>query len=401
MVFLTVAGNAANVQADPPDAAAGQLQVTVDIPGGAAVVQSIDQEKRVIRIEPPRPEGRGWVVWWYFKVSGIRPGETITIDVGNPPWSTPERAAFSLDNRVWTQTAPGRQIEKRMVYQQRVEGAEAWFAWGPPFSPEDAEQLVDEASQKFPAAVTFELCRTLEGRPTPALLIHQPGVPDDERYGVWIQARQHAWESGASWVCRGMVEWLISDDPRAESLRKTAKIYVVPVMDIDNVAVGAGGKEQKPHDHNRDWSDKPHFPAVAAAMEHIRREDTAGRFDLFIDLHNPAPSTKNPFFFLAPADLISAPRRANIDRFLNVCRLEISGPPKFEGQTYESGQRYDPNWPRISKNWVTSHTREHVVAVTLETPWNTPHATPEGYQAIGRQLAMATERYFRESPRTP
>ena len=64
------------------------------------------------------------------------------------------------------------------------------------------------------------------------------------------------------------MEWLVSDDPRAETLRKAAKIYVVPIMDIDNVAIGAGGKDQKPHDHNRDWSDQPHWHSVAAAQEH-------------------------------------------------------------------------------------------------------------------------------------
>ena len=40
-----------------------------------------------------------------------------------------------------------------------------------------------------------------------------------KRYGVWIQARQHAWETGGSWVSRGLIEWLVSDDPRAETLR--------------------------------------------------------------------------------------------------------------------------------------------------------------------------------------
>jgi hypothetical protein len=376
-----------------------RLEVSSDFSGGAAEIQRIDQEQRLIRLVPPRPEGRGWVVWWYFKATGIQPGETITVEVGNGPWSTPLQAACSTDNRHWMQTDAGEKRGDFMVYRHRVDGDTAWFAWGPPFTVEDAQQLVDEADDRLACAAAFELCKSREGRPTPALVIQQPGVDDDHRWGIWIQARQHAWESGSSWVCRGVVDWLTSDDPRAEAFRKSAKVYIVPVMDVDNVAVGAGGKEQKPHDHNRDWSDTPHFHAVAAAQEHIRRENAAGRFDMFVDLHNPAPNTKEPFFFLAPADMISAPRRANIDRFLAMCRLEMTGPLKFTGQTYESGPRYDDAWSRISKNWVTVNTRDHVVALTLETAWNTPHSTPEGYSAVGRQLAMAIERYFRESPR--
>lgn len=375
------------------------LAVTADFSNGAADVLDLNQQSRSIRLVPPRPAAHGWVVWWYFKVAGVTPGEMITVEVGNAPWSTPVRAAFSLDNKTWTQTAPGRTEGDWTIYQQRVDGPVAWFAWGPPFTPDDAQRLVETAAGKLTGGAAFELCHSRSGRVVPALLIQQPGAGEDERYGIWLQARQHAWESGSSWVCRGAVEWLVSDDPRAESLRKAAKIYVVPIMDIDNVAVGAGGKEQKPHDHNRDWSDDPYWFEVAAAMEHIRRENTAGRFDLFLDLHNPAPTTLNPFFFIAPADLISPLRRKNLDRFLDLCRLEMNGPPKFDGQTYESGARYDAAWPKISKNWVTANTREHVAALTLETPWNTPNSTPEGYMAIGRQLAMAMERYFRESPR--
>jgi hypothetical protein len=359
----------------------------------------IDQKKRLVRLVPPRSEGRGWVVWWCFKLEGITPGETITLEVGNGPWSTPRQATWSLDEKTWMHTPAGEQEGDWITYRQKVDATQAWFAWGPPFTPDDAQRLVNQAAEKLPAAVPFELCRTREGRPTPALVIHEPGQNGAPQFGVWLQARQHAWESGSSWVCRGAVEWLTSDDPRAASLRKTAKVYVVPIMDIDNVAVGAGGKEQKPHDHNRDWSETPHWRSVAAAIEHIRREDAACRFDLFIDLHNPAPSNKEPFFFIAPPELFNELRRTNTDRFLTACQLEMTGPPAFKGQTHESGVRYDPAWKQISKNWVTANTHEYVVALTLETPWNTPDSTTQGYRTVGRQLAMAIERYLRESPR--
>ena len=48
---------------------------------------------------------------------------------------------------------------------------------------------------------------------------------------------------------------------------------------------------------------------------------------------------------------------------------------------------------------MVKNTSEHVVAVTLETSWNTPHSTQVGYKQVGRELGMAIERYFRESNR--
>lgn len=374
---------------------AGEITVSTEFSGGSAEVLSLDQSRRLIRIQPASHKDRGWVCWWYLKLSGLKPGETITLDVGEAPWATPDRAAYSLDNKTWSHTSPGKRNGRRITYQQTVDARECWFAWGPPFLVENAQELVDRAAKNSPHAQAFELCKTRAGRSVPALVVRQEGVEEAERRGVWIQARQHAWESGSSWVCRGFTEWLISDDPQAEALRKQAVITIVPIMDIDNVAIGAGGKNQVPQDHNRDWSDNPHWNSVRAAMKHIRELDQEGRFDMFIDLHNPGADARNPYFYIPPKDLLSKAGRENLSRFLATSRLEITGPLTFKGDVRESGASYDKNWKQISKNWVNVNTKGHVVAVTLETAWNTPNSHTEGYQTVGQQLGKAIERYFR------
>jgi hypothetical protein len=386
----------------PPLATAGApLACTSDFEGGSGTVQAIDQQARIVRITPTVYKDRGWVCWWYVKVTGIRPGETITLDVrsrfGN--WAKPAQAAYSTDNRTWLHTATAKREKDRIEYRQKVDAPAAWFAWGPPFVPSDVEKLLAEVAKRCPYAEKFELCRTREGRPVPALRICQPGAADAARYGVWINARQHAWESGGSWVSRGLIEWLVSDDPRAAALRKESLIVIVPIMDVDNAFRGAGGKQQKPHDHNRDWSDKPHWHSVAAAIERIRELDKQGRFDLYVDLHNPAAGDRQPFFFTSPKDVLGEPGRRNQERFLEAARAEITGPLKLGSKRTESGPRYDPMWQQISNTWVAAHTRPHVVALCLETSWDTPHSTTEGYLAVGRQLGLAIERYFRRNPR--
>jgi len=385
--------------ADGP-AGGGVLRVEAGFPGGSVRVLGIDQQRREIRFQPADHPGRGWRCWWYFKVTGVKPGQTVTLALDGSVWACPQRAAFSIDNETWAHTAPGRKEaigggkRRLMVYRQRVDAGEAWFAWGPPYVPRHAETLIRRAEKACPNAKRFELCRTREKRPVPALRI----APTDGRArkrGVWVQARQHAWESGSSWVCQGLVEWLISDAPRAKALRGAAEIVVVPIMDVDNVVWGAGGKNQTPHDHNRDWSDQPHWPAVAAAIREIAALSRAGRFDVFVDLHNPGANDKQPYFYRAPADEITERQQTSFDAFLAAARAEITGPLAFKGQTRESGKSYDKNYKRISKNWVMAHTTAHVVAVTLETPWNTPHSTQPNYRRVGRELALAVERYLR------
>ena len=87
------------------DCLAGALKVETDFPGGSGNVEIIDQYTRTIRMKPTSHRDRGWVCWWYIKVTGITPGETISIDLGDAPWATPDQAAFSVDNETWLQTS--------------------------------------------------------------------------------------------------------------------------------------------------------------------------------------------------------------------------------------------------------------------------------------------------------
>ena len=369
------------------------LAVDIDFSGGSAVVEAIDQEERLIRILPSDHPRHGWRCWWYIHVTGIKPGETLTLDVGGGVWATPDRATYSSDREQWQHTEPGKRDGQRIVFRQRIDAEEAWFAWGPPFVPEDSRRLVEQAAQRCKGAEVFNLCQTRGGRETPALKISPVGGKQP-RFGIWVQARQHAWESGSSWVCKGFVDWITSDDASAAALREKAVIVIVPVMDIDNVAIGAGGKNQVPQDHNRDWTDEPHWRAVAAAQQAIAQLDDNETFDLFIDLHNPAANDREPFFFATPKDLLKPPGDKNLAAFLKIAKEQINGSLAYKGRVRESGASYDPAWKAISKNWVTTHCRPHVVAVTLETSWNTPASTTEGYLGVGSGLGRAIGDYL-------
>lgn len=403
-------------------AVGGELVVSSDFENGSAEVVGLDQASGTIRVRPAGDPQRGWPCWWSFKVDGIEPGQTLHVeidrtaaplppDTGNPrsegkplspAWSQPDRASYSVDGgHTWLHTEPGASLAGRMRYSVTIAAGSAWFAWGPVFSVADAAALVDRLAASNGFVQTFELARTRQGRAVAAAIVRAGRAPDNERYGLWIQARQHAWESGGSWVGRGFIEWLVGDDPRAVALREKALVYYVPLMDVDSVATGNGGKGQHPQDHNRDWSDKPHFPEVAAAQRTIAAMSAAGHFDLFVDLHNPGAGDKQPFFFVAPEDTLSELGRSNLSRFFAAAQAEIVGPLAIHPRLRPSGAAYSPRWREISKNWVMAATQPHVVALTLETAWNTPHSTTAGYQTVGRQLGLAIERYLRHSPRVP
>jgi Zinc carboxypeptidase len=408
MIFLILAvGSAEGTHADEP---LPMLAVSTNFAGGSGDVESIDQQARVIKLHPTAHSGHGWDCWWFIAVTGIKPGEVIGIDLAGDRFAQADQATFSTDGQTWQHTAPGEKHGSRIVYRQRIDANHASFSWGPPLTGDDAAELIRNCTAKCPGAELRELCRSRSNRPVWELRLapatDSPKANDlapstvvsHRPYGVFITARQHAWESGGSWVCRGLMEWLVSDDPTATKLRSKAEFGIVPVIDVDNVAIGAGGKEEQPQDHNRDWTDHPYHPAVAAVQQEITRLNAAGQFDLFIDLHNPSPTEKSPVFFVSPRSIMSAESAGNLQRFLAGAQNKMTGPIVYRGQTQESGPGYDNRWRQISKNWVTEHTAGHVVSVTLETPWNTPQSTTDGYLATGRQLGMAIAHFFRQPP---
>lgn len=373
----------------------GEITVSTDFPGGSGEVVSIDQAEATIVLNPTDHPGKGWRCWWYVKLTGLPLDGPVILDVGEAPWATPDRATLSLDEgKTWQHSQPGKREGKRIRYRLEPGTDSALVAWGPPFVPDDAAALTRKMAEGRHGMETFSLCSTREGHETPALRSRPVPEQNDVFPLVWLNARQHAWESGSSWVARGFGEWFVSDDPDAVRLRQSAEVVLVPIMDIDNAQRGAGGKNQHPQDHNRDWTGKPHWHAVAAAQAELRTAAEAGRLAMFMDLHNPGAGDRFPYFYTPPRSELSEPAVQNLDHFLALAKEHLTGPLRFTGKTIESGQQYDPKaWSAISKNWV-ARLGTPAVSVTLETSWNTPSSTTEGYLTIGAELGRAISRYM-------
>lgn len=388
------------------------LRVSNDFPGGSGDVVSLDPDSQEVHLQPTLHKDRGWPCWWYVRLDGLRTGEPVRVKLSAQPgefvdgrvlpayWSQPDRAAISTDDAHWSQTSPCKRMEGTVLYEFEALAERVWIAWGPPFLPKHADEVLDEIAANVPNAVRFVLAETRQGRPVPGIRF---GGEEGEaaKFGVWVHTRQHAWESGSSWVGRGFAEWAAGDDPAAIQLRKTTIIHYVPIMDVDNVMLGAGGKEAVPRDHNRDWAEMPHYPEIAAAQKRLVEMDRAGELDVYLDLHNPGPSSKRPFFY-GPMNLEQLPKQQqrNHARWHAFAEATIAGPlplePKYLFATYV---KTDEERGRMSSNWVRDHTSPHVLSTTLETAWNTQHSTAEGYRTVGRQLAEAVARYLAWNPR--
>ena len=392
--------------------AADSLEVVSEFEGASVRIIDTDQAARSISFSPGGDPARGWPCWWYFRIDGITPGETITLRLRgstatlekqqplSAAWAMPTQATYSIDGETWLHTEPGQRDGEWMIYTLKPDAGAAFVAWGPPYTPSTAARFVSEISKESPYATATELCRSREGRAVPMLRVKEGERTADQRFGVWVQARQHAWESGSSWVAQGFARWLVSDDPDAIWLRQHAEISIIPIMDIDNTATGNGGKNALPHDHNRDWSPEPHWNEIQAAQRMIGSLIAEGRMDVFLDLHNPAPGDPS-FFYVLPREMLKEPMISLRDRFIELAYgriskikplIPMSNKPKV------TGANYHPLWRQISSNWVSMHGNDHTVSLCLETIWNYKNSTATGYQAVGANLAAAVRDYLGERP---
>ncbi|MDB6120235.1 MAG: Zinc carboxypeptidase [Verrucomicrobiaceae bacterium] len=397
LCLLTVSGRA-------------ELHVETHFEGGNAQVVSLDQSTRTLRIMPQLHEKRGWPCWWYFKLEGLTLGETVTLQVQAqtrpyrekmvlaPEWCQPKHAWMSVDGASWKPTSsPGTILaDKSIAYEIKAEAGAMWFAWGPPFVPTMAERLLADIAALLPEANRFDLATTRGGHTVQGIRIGA----ENAVHQVWVGARQHAWEAGGSWVGNGFVRWFASDDPEAVAMRKTTCLHFIPIMDVDNVAIGAGGKESIPRDHNRDWADEPVHPEVAAAQRMIRDIHAKHGLDVFIDLHNPAPG--DPIFFYGPFafDRMGGIQQRNYKQWMELATVHITGPiklePKYRIATFVSTEE---ERHRMSPVWTGDHTGPSTIAVTLETGWNSKLMGVEGYAQVGASLGRTLAAYLKTEPR--
>jgi hypothetical protein len=399
----------ATLAADPA------MQVSSDFPGGSARVLSIKPDDNLVHITPACDPKLGFPCWWYFRLDHADPGRPVVLVVtanqgevlsGDHTrklpinYSLPDYAAFSTDGTNWAHTARGQRQGAREIYRIDAQSPTVWLAWGPPFTLPDANQMIQAACARCPYAKSFVLGETRGGRPVPGVRFSEPGPTDGRRYTVWVQARLHAWESGSSWVARGLVDWLASPDPAAQSLRQKADVIVIPVMDVDSVQTGQGGKDRWPHDPDGDWGATPYFPEVAAGMRSLNALAKARRLDLFLDLHNPGFSARDIDFYIAPVPLLPPERVANENNFFQIVREQMTGALKFNGRLGPDGNTYDPAVDKSVDAWVAAQSQPYVVSLTMEIPWNLSASTQAGYLEVGGQLGRSIDLYLQPTIRS-
>ncbi|XP_021567241.1 cytosolic carboxypeptidase 1 isoform X2 [Carlito syrichta] len=105
------------------------------------------------------------------------------------------------------------------------------------------------------------LCATLSGNSCPLVTI--TAMPESNYYEhicqfrnrpyVFLSARVHPGETNASWVMKGTLEYLMSNNPTAQSLRESFIFKIIPMLNPDGVINGNHRCSLSGEDLNRQW----------------------------------------------------------------------------------------------------------------------------------------------------
>ncbi|KAM6152484.1 cytosolic carboxypeptidase 1 isoform 2-T2 [Erethizon dorsatum] len=235
--------------------------------------------------------------WFYFEVSGMRPGVAYRFNIINCEKSNSQfnygmqplmySVQEALNARPWwirvgtdicyyknhfsrSSVAAGGQKGKsyytitftvNFPHKDDV----CYFAYHYPYTYSTLQMHLQKLeSAHNPQQIYFRkdvLCETLCGNSCPLVTI--TAMPESNYYEhvcqfrnrpyVFLSARVHPGETNASWVMKGTLEYLMSNNPTAQSLRESYIFKIVPMLNPDGVINGNHRCSLSGEDLNRQW----------------------------------------------------------------------------------------------------------------------------------------------------
>jgi hypothetical protein len=286
---------------------AGELAMKSDFENGNGLLKEVDSQNGRIVFSPNRiRESRN--IWWHVHLTGLEKGKQMEIVVADQDAiGGASHPVYSYDRKTWHRFA-----QVSSPFRQVFKNESVWIARNIPYTYSDSLALVDKMKGREHVTAS-DLCTSEAGRPVKMLRITDANTPDGAKKSVWIQARQHAFESHSSHVAEAFAWWMVGEE--AAELRRQCIVYIIPIMDVDSVFEGAAGKDQKPVDFNRTWTDTPHWNAVRSTISYLNEVTKKREQGLlaFIDIHSPYFADVNHWY-----DPGQEPMKSNARKFASL-----------------------------------------------------------------------------------
>lgn len=275
------------------------LTINTDYSGGNILIESV--EGNTITYWPDLKGGRDWF-YWNFEITSDKDMEFHfivktkskymgMIGMQGPAISHDQGSSWS-----WL-GAESMTVKNREFNLSLKKGKKVRLSSTIPYMQKELDTFLHKNSSNKYLKKEI-LCKSTKGRDVEILTI---GEAKENQEVVLFTCRHHACETMASYLLEGFIQEAISDSDAAKAFRDKYLLYVIPMVDKDGIQDGDQGKNRSPHDHNRDYLDKPLYPEVKAIKELSKTKKINIAFDwhcptLSMDIHQgiyfPGPKDK-------------------------------------------------------------------------------------------------------------
>ena len=338
--------------------------------GGNVILDRIEGD--TVYLERDLRDTEGDWFYWAFCVehSGELAGRTLTFVFPSKDRVGRFGAAVSTDLKHWRFSGSG--CGDRFSHTFSAGEERVYFAHHMLYDPARFEKLI-----KKHGLSPEVFCDSVKGRPLPAV-----------RFGsgskwILLTARHHACESTGSYVLEGVMETLITALPGDYS------VLTVPFIDYDGVLDGDQGKNRRPHDHNRDYTEAPIYDVIRRLEEFGDTHDLCYTFDFHSPWHM---GEEHDYVFFSRSTEAMEPF---IDRFGELLKEETAGEElKYTGlHDVGPNEKWNDETSPNSKNYF-SRLPSVKLSVTMETPY---FGTEEGYGKVSQDAMLALGNAFGRS----
>ena len=378
-----------------------QAGFTVDknVPAGNIALDKIDGNTVLVHQElrdTPSP----WF-YWAFRVKGaqgrkldFRFTQSVAVGTRGP--------CISLDKgNTWSYAAEKGATRNTFSYTFPSDAEEVWFYQTIPYMQTDWEAFVKRhEADRGKVFETGVLCASRKGRNVEkAVFGNLSGNP---KHRIFLSARRHCGETMASYVLEGVLESVFAKDDLGAWLRENVEIMVVPFMDKDGCEDGDQGKNRKPHDHNRDYTEFI-YPETRGIRDWIA-ERAGNKLDIFFDFHCPwLYGNFNEFVYqVHEKHKENAEKTSRFGKMLEALQDGSMSYREKDDIRWGVGWNSDKNYTagRAVKAWAMDELRCGFVG-SFEIPFATANGkvvTRESCRAFGHDVARAFARWLVDEP---
>ncbi|HEY0076065.1 MAG TPA: M14-type cytosolic carboxypeptidase [Abditibacteriaceae bacterium] len=334
------------------------FEIDSDFPSGNIIVDRIDGDTVFLRQD--WESSREWWFYWHFRVRGAQ-RRNLRFQFTDGDVFAACGPCVNRDQQNWYWLGRDAVKDNGFSFEFGDSDDEVYFAFCFPYHQTDYHKLLLGREE-----VQQTLCLSEQNRPVDHFFA-------PSRHGgkfALFTARTHACETMANFVLEGVMEsWHLPIEDEgfldvSDYLQENIDLHIIPFMDKDGVENGEQGKNRKPHDHNRDFTDSPLYASTRALME---QAPTWGECVFYLDLHCPwiRGGRNEELFFLG----LPPENHMELKRFMEILQATQTGPLRFDARhTIMPGQEwYQSDAPTVAR-WARLNLSPKI-ATTLEIPY--------------------------------